>query len=143
MSNALKNRIKKLFQKKREVQPPYLVEGYEQTGSYKDPDDADQVVLDQLVQMGSDLTRERHSIHYFYFPTAAGAEEARKDLEKMNFETRAGLMLEGEPAPRRWPVTAERKEVINGEVIHALRKPLTEVAERFGGEYDGWEAQVG
>lgn len=35
---------------------------------------------------------------------------------------------------------AERTEVINERVISALRWPFQEIAEKYGGEYDGWEA---
>jgi hypothetical protein len=52
-----------------------------------------------------------------------------------------GEMLEAELPSRRWPVTADRTEIINEGVIRALRDPFVDIAERHGGEYDGWEAQ--
>lgn len=125
---------------KKVIVPPYLVKGYEETDSYTVEDEADQKVLDQLVQLGSDLRKERHSIHYFYFETEAGANQARKELERMQFEVLSGAEIESEPATRRWPLTAERTAVVNQNVIRVLRRPFTEIAEKYGGEYDGWEA---
>jgi hypothetical protein len=140
MSKSARSKLQDFFEGKKKILPPYSIEGYEQTGSYTDEDDADRQVLNQLIQLGSDLRKERHSIHYFYFETEAGADEARKELARMQFEARAGAQLESEPTSRRWPVIAERTEVIDEKVIRILRKPLTEIAKRHGGEYDGWEA---
>jgi hypothetical protein len=57
----------------KKIVPPYEVEGFEQTGSYTDEDEADRKVLVQLVEQGSDLSKPRHSIHYFYFEDEANA----------------------------------------------------------------------
>jgi|ERR1700734_1623653 len=127
--------------KSEKIVPPYNHEGYEQLDSYTDEDEADRKILRQLVEMGSDLSKERHSIHYFYFESKVGAQAAGLELEKMNFEVQVGEMLEEEPSSRRWPVTADRTEVINEAVIRALRDPFVEIAKSHGGEYDGWEAQ--
>ena len=51
----------------------------------------------------------------------------------MDFEVRIGEYLESEPEERRWPVLAERTEVINAEVVRAWRGPLNQVAQRNGG----------
>jgi regulator of RNase E activity RraB len=68
---------------------------------------------------------------------------AADELGKMGFGVNVGEKLDEDCDPQQWPVTAERRDVINGDVVAALRGPLTEIAERHGGEYDGWEAQVG
>ena len=126
----------------RKIVPPYMVQGYEQTGSYTDSDEGDRKVLSQLIEAGSDLSRARHSIHYFYFGSQAAAEAAGDDLLVLNFDVQIGEPLPDEPSSRRWAVMADRTEIVNESVIRALRPPLTEIAERHGGEYDGWEAQA-
>jgi Regulator of ribonuclease activity B len=68
---------------------------------------------------------------------------AGRELKTLGFRVEFGRGLKAQPESRRWPVLADRTEVINEEVIIALRGPLTRLAKRFGGEYDGWEAQVG
>ncbi len=140
MSKSIWLRVKDLFQTKKIVLPPYLVEGYEQTGSYTDMDDADRQVFDQLIELGADLSKKRHCIHYLYFPTEDGAQKARQDLKGMRFKVKVGKQVPSEPEARQWPISAEHTEVINMEVIRALRKPLTAIAENYDGEYDGWEA---
>ena len=127
----------------KKIVPPYEDEGYEQTGSYTNEDEADRKVLAQLEEQGSDLSKPRHSIHYFYFEDEANARAAAQELEQMDFGVSIGEQLDEHRDPQRWPVTAERRDVINGAVIAALRPPLTEIAQRHRGEYDGWEAQVG
>jgi len=106
-------------------------------------DEADRKVLAQLVEQGSDLSKPRHSIHYFYFEDEASARAAAGELERMDFGVSIGEKLDEDREPQLWPVTAERRDVINRDVIAALRGPLAEIAERHGGEYDGWEAQAG
>ena len=76
--------------KHEEIVPPYKVEGYEETGSYTNEDEADRIVLDQLVAAGCDLGKERHSIHYLYFDSKSGAEAAGLELERMGFWVRIG-----------------------------------------------------
>src|ERR1700733_13880283 len=107
----------------KKIVPPYRVEGYEATDSFSNDDEADLKVLDQLVGMGSDLNKERHSIHYLYFASEADALAAAKELEAMNFHVEVGEFLPEEPLSRSWPVSADRTEVINMAVVKALRKP--------------------
>lgn len=125
---------------KEHIVPPYNVKGYEQTDSFTDANEADRKVLRQLVEMGCDLENPRHSIHYFYFDSELGSLAAADELVAMAFNVQVGEQVATEPASRRWPVTGDRTEVINEGVIFALREPLTAIAGRHGGEYDGWEA---
>ncbi len=62
----------------------------------------------------------------------------------MGFRIKLGMKLEkSHVAMRPWLVMAEHTAIINEQSIHALRIPFTEIAEKHGGEYDGWEAQAG
>ena len=125
---------------RKKIGPPYSAEGYEQTGSYSDEDDADRKVIAQLVDLGADLSKPRHAIHYMYFDSEAHADTACVELEQMGFAVSAGEELQAESQVLRWPVIAERTEVINEEVILTLREALRQTAQQHGGEYDGWEA---
>jgi hypothetical protein len=49
----------------REIVPPYQREGYEKVGEYSEASEGDRKILAELVAMGSDLSKARHSIHYF------------------------------------------------------------------------------
>jgi regulator of RNase E activity RraB len=125
----------------KKIEPPYEREGYEVLGKYDEPQDGDQMVLSRLEEMRSDLSKPRHSIHYFYFEDEPNAEAAAKELKKMGFNAATCELLETSNG-LKWPVKAEQISVINEDVINALRGPLTEIAERHGGDYDGWEAQI-
>jgi regulator of RNase E activity RraB len=129
--------------KPKKIVPPYMREGYEPIDEYLGTEEGDRKILARLVEMGSDLGKPRHSIHYFYFESEDSARVAAQELGQMGFAVGIGERLDEDRDPQRWPVTADRIEVINQEVIAALRAPLTEIAVRNRGEYDGWEAQVG
>lgn len=125
----------------KKIEPPYEREGYQVIGKYDEPQDGDHSVLTRLKEMGSDLSKPRHSIHYFYFEEETSAEAAAEELETMGFDAATCELLETSNGTM-WPVKAETISVINEDVIEALREPLTKLAERHGGEYDGWEAQI-
>ena len=120
-----------------------LNERHEKVGEHSEASEGDRRILAELVALGSDLSKERHSIHYFAFGDQDDALAAGRELRKMGFRVEFGRELKARPESRRWPVLADRTEVIDEEVIGALRVSLTRLAKRFGGEYDGWEAQAG
>jgi regulator of RNase E activity RraB len=125
----------------KKTEPPYKREGYEVLGKYDAPKDGDQMVLSRLMEMGSDLSKPRHSIHYFYFEEEASADAAAAELKEIGFDAYTCELLEASNG-LKWPVKAEQMRAINEDVICALRGPLTELAKRHDGEYDGWEAQI-
>ena len=99
----------------------------------------DLLVLGQLMQQGADLTRPRHALYYLYFgersTAETGAEEARA----------AGYTCEVRPPladqPDQWSLVCERSDAIldpNGVI--AADDLFEGIADRLGGEFDGWEA---
>ena len=92
-------------------------------------------------------------------PAATGsslsaARRSRELAELHEFEQFADLALEFGDSPE-WQVEVRRaaqgpewlfllthRAVIDLAVIQGIRKSLTEMASRTGGEYDGWEAGV-
>jgi regulator of RNase E activity RraB len=124
------------------IAPPWEREGYEKLGEYSEASEGDRKILAELVARGSDLSKPRHTIHYFYFDSEEDARAAGRNLREIGFDVSVGVELRPEYAAKPWPVLADRTEVINEGVIAALRGPLTSIAKRRGGDYDGWEAQV-
>ena len=80
-------------------------------------DDADRATLEALAQAGSKLAEPHTVKHYLYFGTKRRAKAAAREIAASGYRSSAGS-------------------------IRSTREFREGVANRFGGEYDGWEAQV-
>jgi regulator of RNase E activity RraB len=102
-----------------------------------DPDDVpDSVVVENLRNAGSDLSKP-HSIDFdLYFPDEAAARRVASRLTSQGF---AVTVDEGE---EDWSVEATRTMVPDADEITKAGKSLRALAESEGGEYDGWGAAV-
>ena len=99
----------------------------------------DVVLLGQLMQQGANLSLPRHALYYLYFPSRdaaeAGAEEGR--TADYTCEVRDPLPQ----YPDQWSLVCERPDAIldpNG--VNAADDLFQGIADRHGGELDGWEA---
>ena len=99
----------------------------------------DLLVMGHLMQQGADLTQPRHAVYYLYFTkreaAEAGAEEARKAAYAC--EVREPLPEQ----PLEWSLVCERSDAIldpNGVI--AADTLFQGIADRLGGDFDGWEA---
>jgi regulator of RNase E activity RraB len=101
------------------------------------PDD-DRVVLQQLREAGSDLSKPHQIEFYLYFPTEETAGKAAEKLEAEGFE---GEMRRA-PDLTRWMCLVYQQMVPELPKIAALKRRLGKLAQEFGGEYDGWETNV-
>jgi hypothetical protein len=96
-------------------------------------------VLGQLMDQGADLSKARHALYYLYFTrrdaAEAGAEQGRA----------AGYLCNvRDPLPEypgQWALVCERPDAVldPGGVI-ATENLFQGIADRLGGEFDGWEA---
>ncbi len=102
-----------------------------------DPDDVpDSVVVDNLREAGSDLSRP-HAIDFnLYVPTEDAATKIEKQLGAQGFEVIVDQNDED------WSVTATKKMVPDPDEITKVGNSLRKLAEAEGGEYDGWGAAV-
>jgi hypothetical protein len=99
----------------------------------------DLLLLGQLIQQGADLTQPRHALYYLYFPSwdaaEAGAAEAR---------TAAYACDVRDPLPEypgQWSLVCERPDaVLDPPGVIAADDLFQGIADRLGGEFDGWEA---
>ena len=76
--------------------------------------------------------------HYLYFETAKVAREVASQLQASGYSTEDRLGADGE----NWLVLAKQKCVPTDAYVEQTRLFFEEIAERRGGEYDGWEAEV-
>jgi hypothetical protein len=121
--------------------PPWKRKGYEVLDKFdsSDPHEGDQKVLAQMLGHGADLTRERHVVHYLYFPDNITRTTAQDKLDREGYETRHGVDSGG---TRPKSLIAERTGIVNDDVVNKERELLTNLAETDGGYYDGWEAAL-
>jgi hypothetical protein len=100
--------------------------------------DADQQVLDQLREAGSDLSKPHPLEFYLYFPTE---ELAHRAAEKIADD---GYSVEVKRAAQRsdWLCYVTKRMAPKRAEIAAIGKRFRSLAREFGGEYDGWETEV-
>jgi hypothetical protein len=103
--------------------------------------EADRLIVDELRKAGADLSQPRDVRHYFYFPSARSAESAAEELSRDGFRVEPPLQTgaSGESA-NPWKVLATTQSVVSVERVRWTSIFCRELAYRFGGEYDGWEA---
>lgn len=103
---------------------------------YKDLD-----VVGLLVKQGADLTQPRHVLYYLYFSSSGVASSAADDARARAFEVTVKEPLPQYPG--QWSLTCERRDVVlDTDTIRGNSDYFDDLAARFGGEYDGWEASV-
>jgi hypothetical protein len=110
------------------------LEGYDEVSG------DDREVLKAMVLGGAELKDPRHVLHYVYVPDETRARDAQAKLVEAGWavEVRAP---EG-PAPG-WLVLSQRHGyVLTPAAVVADRLQFDAIAERLGGEYDGWEASL-
>lgn len=120
---------------------PWKRKGYEVLGEYEldTPEDGDRQILDIMLEGGSDLSKERHVLHYLYFKTNQTRANAETQLQSKGYETRHGVDY-GEALPKS--LIAERHGLVNDALLTEERDFLTRIAEAEDGQYDGWEAAL-
>jgi hypothetical protein len=101
----------------------------------------DLMVLGQLQQHGADLTQPRHVIYFCYAPSADVARAMGDEARTRGFDIEVGEPLPGYPDD--WPVRCETTTVLRPEVVRDNTDFFEDLAARYGGEYDGWEAAAG
>ena len=100
--------------------------------------DLDRKALDSLRDAGSDLSKPHPFEFYLYHPDRSGAQLICSRLSAKGYRTtsREGA-VEGE-----WLCLASTDLVPSFEALSEVQDLMTEIAERYGGKYDGWETAV-
>jgi hypothetical protein len=99
----------------------------------------DLLVLGSLMQQGADLTRPRHALYYLYFSGRELAEAAAADGRAGGYQCE---VRDPKPEyPGQWTVVCERPDaVLDPAGVIAADDLFQAMADRLGGEFDGWEA---
>ena len=124
----------RLSRRKRDDEPVDPDERSPQLGlRYKDL-----AVLGQLKDAGADLSQSRHVVYYSYAPTEETARSMADQAEAKGFTTDVRTPLP--EYPHQWSVISETHAVCSPEFVRQSDDFFQELADRLGGEYDGWEA---
>ncbi len=99
----------------------------------------DLLLMGQLLQQGADLHQPRHALYYLYFASRDSAEAGAVDGRA------AGYTCEvRDPTaqyPDQWSLFCERPDaVLDPPGVIAADDLFQGIADRLGGEFDGWEA---
>jgi len=105
----------------------------------------DDDVLDALAAAGSDLSKETDIVFYLYIPRREDTDACASALWEHGF--RAQVMsplgkLEDGSRSDNWGIKGRIEAVPTREMILKTNALMDEIARRFDGEYDGWEAAI-
>lgn len=102
----------------------------------------DQQLVSAFEDMGDDLSVERPVRFFSTFGDQASADAFADDARGAGFETEPGVVEDedGEEVDRIG-VLATLTTAIDFDSVHAVTMAVLQLAERHGGEFDGWEAE--
>jgi Regulator of ribonuclease activity B len=124
-----------LFKRKKKDEPVDLEARSPQLGIKN----KDLQLLGQLMAQGADLTKPRHALYYLYLATRDAADTAAVEGRAAGYACNVR-----EPVaerPDQWSLVCERPDaVLDPASVMAADNLFQGIADRLGGEFDGWEA---
>jgi Regulator of ribonuclease activity B len=125
-----------LFKRKRDDAEPVDPEARSPQLGVKNKD---LVLLGQLLQQGADLHQPRHALYYLYFPVRDAAEAGAGQGRSAGYSCEVREPLP--EYPDQWSLVCERQDaVLDPPGVIAADDLFQGIADRLGGEFDGWEA---
>jgi hypothetical protein len=98
-------------------------------------------LLGQMLKNGADLTKPRHALYYLYFGSREIAEVGAVDGRAAGYSCEVREPMPGYAG--QWSLVCERPDAILDPGGVRLADDLFQgIANRLGGEFDGWEAAV-
>jgi hypothetical protein len=98
--------------------------------------DEDREVIQALARAGADLSQPRDVRHYLYVPNEKIATFLGPLIERIGFSVETSPEAEG----TRWLILISGTAMVTEDEIAAFRETFEGLAQKAGGEYDGWEA---
>ena len=86
----------------------------------------------------SDVSKPHSVLHYLYVPDNDAANAIAAELRQGGFQTEERLGADGVS----WLVLARHEIVPTEELLTAVRRWMGNLVAPYGGEYDGWEAEM-
>lgn len=110
---------------------------------YPSPEDLERIknrdVLDVLTEKGDVLSAAREVRHWLYFRSQQARNSFSEDAAKVGFRVVSESAVDGE---LHFGVSVARTQSVEQEHIDATVIELVRLAQRFEGEYDGWETPI-
>lgn len=99
----------------------------------------DEHVVEYLKRNGDKLVKPREVFHWLYFKTELEADNFIKETENKNF-----IFVSKQKVEDNYPIQVELKRIDKVDIksVNEYSLYLLEVAEKYNGEYDGWETSV-
>lgn len=110
--------------------------------------DGDRAVLTAMRNAGADLTKPAHTLHYLYFPSQSSAESAAAELRAADYNpvstsrAAAQSFFDRLFGKAKYVCVAETRAVPYEPTVLKTSRHMNELAAKYGGEYDGWEASI-
>lgn len=110
--------------------------------------DGDRQVLAAMRQAGADLNKPAHTMHCLLFRSEDAAKRAAEELTSAGYERveispeAGGSLLSRVLGRRKFACIAETHAVPQESAVLATTVWMERLAEKFGGEYDGWQASI-
>jgi len=99
----------------------------------------DRQTLNAMTAHGADLSKPTEVNFYLYLPTRAAAEAAVEEVRRSGYVAEVRPPL---PGYDTWLCFAIRDMLTSPEAIDLARVGFEALAQRFNGEFDGWEAAI-
>ena len=99
----------------------------------------DEHVVEYLKKNGDKLVKPREVFHWIYFKTELEADNFIKDTENKNF-----IFVSKRKVEDNYPIQVELKRMDKVDIksVNEYSLYLLELAEKYNGDYDGWETSV-
>ena len=125
-----------LFKRKKQDDEPVDLEARSPQLGIKNKD---LQVLGQLMAQGADLTKPRHALYYLYFASGDAADTGAEEGRAAGYGCSVREPLAEDPD--QWSLVCERPDaVLDPPGVIASDNLIQGIADRLGGEFDGWEA---
>jgi len=102
----------------------------------QDAREADIRVLEALRELGCDPAQPRGVRHFVYLPDPFGAAEVADTLEHEGWETSV------QESRDVCLLVASNTHELTEPLVYQTRSRLEALADAYGGQYDGWEADA-
>ncbi len=105
----------------------------------------DESLLRELHDHGSDLSKPTDIVFYLYIPDKNDANAAASELRTRGFQSDVGAPLGKFPngaTGNRWSVISHLTAIPTVTAIYSASMKMEKLADRYSGEFDGWEAAV-